>query len=543
LTPDSRKPSDKINMTMNSTIQEYYDVAIVGAGPCGVTVANLLGKYGVKTLLIDREDDIVAIPRAVGICEEGSRVLQAAGVMMSVKPETRAIEKVVFADKNQQHVFHGDLDVTKNGYPLLSTFHQPDIERVIRKGLERFDHVELHMGTQLLSFEDAADEVTLKLHQGENNLTTKCRFLLACDGAKSSIRKTLNIGFGGNTYPQDWLILDVENNPIPGNNVIFTINPDRPSVTIPGPNKKRRWEFVIKKDDCTETIFEEENLHKLLEPWGDSTTMDIARKAIYTFHARVAERYRRGNVFLMGDAAHITPPFAGQGMMAGLRDTYNIAWKLAAVINGQLSEQVLDSYDKERIPQSQQVIGFAQRMGDIILPQKSSTAIIRDLLIKLLGFLGLHSETRGIPLNKIPNHINGSLVRNFFVSRFSKTGIEFPQHELEGINGEVALSDHWMGDSFHLLGWNQDAEKWLDTRTLDRWQSLSPHRSIITGELSPSADKRTLLDRHGHYRELFGQGNRVVVMRPDKMMVINCKPLELNTRLNRYLDDIGCIAA
>ncbi len=534
---------------MNTAILENYDVAIVGAGPCGVTTANLLGKYGIKTLVIDREKDIIVIPRAVGICEEGSRVLAAAGVAESLESTTRAMDRVVFADKDLNHIFHAELNIPRNGYPTLRIFHQPDLERVIRDGLRRFEQVDLCTDTELLSFEDNGENVTLQLRQDGKVIATQCRFLLGCDGAKSQIRKALNIGFSGETYPQDWLILDIEKNPLSNNEVMFSINPERPAVTMPGPGDKRRWEFVVKNTDCRDNLFSDDNLKTLLQPWGDVKQMQVSRKAVYTFHARVAERYKKGHVFLLGDAAHITPPFAGQGMMAGLRDTYNIAWKLAAVLKGELSERILDSYGEERIPQSKQVIGFAQKMGSIILPQNPIVARIRDGVIKFLGLIGLHSESKGIILTKIPNHINGGLIRNYFISRFAKTGVEFPQHTLETADGTSALSDHLMGDNFHLLGWNCNAEKFLDANTLRRWRALSSRASTITDLQTSNSDSGCdnhgdiLIDRQQQYRALFSHGKRVVVLRPDKMMIINCKPKVLNRQLNQYLDSIGCTAA
>jgi hypothetical protein len=213
------------------------------------------------------------------------------------------------------------------------------------------------------------------------------------------------------------------------------------------------------------------------------------------------------------------------------------------VLKGELSEHVLDSYGEERIPQSKQVIAFAQKMGSIILPQNPIVATIRDGIIKFLGLIGLHSESNGIILTKIPNHINGGLIRNYFISRFAKTGVEFPQHTLETAEGKSALSDHLMGDNFHLLGWNCNAEDFLHANTLRRWRGLSSRASTITGLQTVRSDCDTLIDRQQQYRDLFSDGNRVVVLRPDKMMVINCKPKVLDRKLNQYLDSIGCTAA
>ena len=525
---------------MSSKINSHYDVIIVGAGPCGVTAANILGQQNVSTLVIDKEADIVTIPRAVGICEEGSRILDSAGLLDKMGDNFRLINRVNFNKGHNQKVFHADTYELINGHRMLRTFHQPELEKNIRGALKDCDSVELFTSTELVKFNDDGKKVTLELNQDGQTVTTECRYLLACDGASSKIRQALDIGFSGNTYPQDWMILDIEKNPIASSEVIFTINPDRPAVTLPGPGDKRRWEFVVKKDDDPKTLFEESNLAKLLAPWGDIKDMDITRKAVYTFHARTAENYQKGNVFLLGDSAHITPPFAGQGMMAGLRDCYNLCWKLAAVLHKQLDEKGLASYEKERIPQSRQVIKFAQYMGKIILPKNKKVAKIRDAVIGLLGLLGVHSDSKGMPINKIPNHINGSLIRNKIISAIKNTGYDFPQVSLKNPQGEKKLFDRHVKSHFYILGWNQQLHTLLDNHTAKRWHSMGGKFQSIK---STTEDVDSLLDSNCEYRDLFKAGKRFIVIRPDKMMVIHCSAKQLNKKLNRYMNEVGCLKA
>ncbi len=525
---------------MSSTINNHYDVIIVGAGPCGVTAANILGQQNISTLVIDREADIVTIPRAVGICEEGSRILDSAGLLDKMGDNFRLINRVNFNKEHDKQVFHADTYEPINGHRMLRTFHQPELEKNIRGALKDCDSVQLCTSTELVSFKDLGDKVTLELKQERQAVSTECRYLLACDGASSKIRQALNIGFSGNTYPQDWMILDIEKNPIPSSEVIFSINPERPAVTLPGPGDKRRWEFVVKKNDDPNALFEERNLSKLLAPWGDIKDMDITRKAVYTFHARTAENYQKGNVFLLGDSAHITPPFAGQGMMAGLRDCYNLCWKLTAVLQGKLHEKVLASYEKERIPQSRQVIKFAQHMGKIILPQNKKVAKIRDAVIGLLGLLGVHSDSKGMPIDKIPNHINGSLIKNRIVSALLKTGVDFPQVTLKNSQGDNKLFDRHVTSNFYILGWNQQPDALLDSGTLKRWQAMGGD-SLSINDIT--AKGNNLLDSKCEYKDLFKDGQRFIVIRPDKMMVINCSESQLNKKLNRYMNEVGCIQA
>ncbi len=522
-------------------IKQSYDVVIVGAGPCGATAANMLGQSGINTLVIDKEADIVTIPRAVGMCEGGSRIMDTIDILDDPDLGFRQINSVHFRNKKQQSVFHADLYEPENGHRLLRTFHQPDLEKSLRKSLEKWSCVDLATASELIDFTDKSHGVELSVKQGDDLVKLNSRFLLACDGASSPIRQKLEIGFSGATYPQDWMILDVDNNPQSSSEVIFSINPQRPSVTLPGPDNKRRWEFVVKKEDNPDDLFKEQNLEKLIGEWGDVTDMKVSRKAVYSFHARTADQYQKGNVFLMGDAAHITPPFAGQGMMAGFRDVHNLCWKLSAVLKKELLPCVLDSYQTERIPQSKQVIKFAQTMGSVILPQNQRVAKIRDASIKVLGMLGLHSKHKGIPMDKIPNHINGSYLKHRVVSKLYKTGIDLPQYTVSK-NDKPMLSDKLIGGSFYMLGWQVNPEIYLDEKTLTRWHSMAGKKATFTDHAGAEqiSSEPMLVNQGQEFKALLAAGKHIVVVRPDKMMVLNCSAKSLSRKLNKYMDQVGC---
>ncbi len=526
---------------MKSNIKKSYDVVIIGAGPCGVSAANMLGQFGIDTLIIDKEADIVTHPRAVGMCEEGSRIMDTIDVLDGPELKFRLVNSIQFQNRENESVFHADTYHKKNGHSIIRTFHQPDLEICLRKSLGRWDCVDLVVSTELQEFTDLGHGIDLTLKQKDEVKNIHCRYLLACDGASSSIRRKLGIGFKGATYAQDWMILDIENNPVNSSEIIFSINPERPSVTLPGPGKKRRWEFVVKKEDDPKTLFNDENLAKLLSHWGDVKEMEVSRKAIYTFHARTADQYQKGNVFLMGDAAHITPPFAGQGMMAGFRDVYNLCWKLSSVLKRELSPSILESYQKERIPQSKQVIKFAQSMGTVILPQNKKVAKTRDVIINVLGALGLHSKTKGIPVDKIPNHINGAYLKHLLTQKIVKTGIEIPQYLLQK-NDQEYLADKLLGSQFQLLAWGVNPEKHLDEKTLARWHSMAGNKVIFSD--GPNAklgdDDNVLINKGLEYKALLASGKRILVIRPDKMMVLNCSVKSLNRKLNKYMDQVGC---
>ena len=527
---------------MTPELQSRYDVIISGCGPCGATFANLLGMHGVKTLVIDSEPDILNIPRAVGMCDEGSRVLEAAGIFAHAPMDFVEISRTNFSNHERKVVFHYDMNKKVNSLPLQRTFYQPQLEASIRKAFERYSCVTFWPSTELIDFEDGDHGVSVQLVREGEQRTIHSRFLVACDGARSPVRKKLDIGFSGKTYQQDWLIIDVGNNPEQTDQIYFSIDPDRPGVTLPLPHNKRRWEFVVKKSDDIETLCSESTLRSLLSPWGDFDDMQLERKAIYTFHARTAASFTQGNIFLAGDAAHITPPFAGQGMMAGLRDAQNLSWKLAGVINNQLDKNILQSYDAERIKQCKQVIKVAEIIGDLVLPQSRFKAWVRDTFLKLLKVTGLYSEQAGLSVDKVPNHINGGLFRHAWVSLTKGTGSWFPQHSLTR-DDDTRTSDEWIEPSFYIIGWSHDPRETISAAMQHRWRTLGGEYLQIAEHNSSEQQRtqqyrgNTLTDTEGEYADFFSKRNTVVI-RPDKMVVIKCRAYELDGELSNYLDSI-----
>lgn len=517
---------------MNNAIKPFYDVLICGAGPCGIALANMLGQYEITALIVDKEADILMLPRAVGICDEGSRILDSAGFFATEEIDLQDISKIFFNNKDSKSVFHFDTQRKINGYPMQRTFHQPALEKSLRHALLRFECIQLATSTELIDFDDNKEGVTARLRRGDQNHSVSAHYLVAADGAASPVRKKLGIAFDGATYTQDWLIIDVAKNPVPGSDVHFSIDPARPGITLPLPGNRRRWEFVVKEGDTQESLYSDETLDQLLSPWGDFREMDIERKAIYSFHARTATCYRAGNVFLAGDAAHITPPFAGQGMMAGLRDAHNLSWKMAAVIKGQVRPEILDSYDSERHPHSRQVINFARFIGGLVLPQNPVRVWLRDTFMRLATLVGFYSKEAGARMDKIPNHINGSLLRHLFISLFKGTGAWFPQNNLE-YRGESRQSDAFMEQSFFIVGWNNNPEDTLDEHTRQRWRALGGKFMHISDKDSSNA----YLDTDGEYANYFGK-KTMAVLRPDRIVTVFCNSTDLQQQLNQYLDGI-----
>lgn len=530
-----------------------YEVVIIGAGPAGVTTANLLGGYGIRTLVIDKSPEILMMPRAVGMCDEGSRVVNMTGLMDEVEKDIHPCQDLYFMSKDNEQLFSVDSSVEINGYQMLRTFYQPDLERVLREGLSRYDCVDFWVQTECLQFEDYGDAVEMRLLLADDShKTIRCRYLLGCDGAKSTVRKRCGIPFTGQTYKQDWLVLDVANDPVSDRRDIrFLCDPNRPAVTLPTPDNTRRWEFVVKDNESHEQVCSDEFVRELLKPWGDIDDMDITRKTVYTFHAVQAKEFRKGNVFLVGDAAHLTPPFAGQGLMAGLRDAANLSWKLAFVLRDKLPESVLDTYHSERHPQARIIIDVARLLGLFILPQSKVMTKIRDSVFSMArSYLckgnqqknSLSTAALAQPkarLRKVPNSIIGFKALRYMNKppHIAQEGFEIPQHRIKNQQGETEFLDNSLAQAFTLVTFNEDASKYLSDETMAQFTDVGGQFCTIhpEGYVGPRYRDKAVYALDDECRKMLKDGDRVLLVRPDRMVVVKTNLANLEASLKSYL--------
>lgn len=363
-----------------------YDVLIVGAGPTGLTTANILGMYGIRTLLVERHAATVGEPRAVSIDDESLRTMQFIDVVEEVRtsivegygshyfsPRGRCFAKVV-------------PDVMDYGYPLRSAFRQPVLEAQLRTGLQRFPSVETRFSTRVTRLAEHEDGVAATLTTNDGSIEVRSRFVVACDGAKSGIREALGIAMSGSTYDQRWLIIDLVGSSDRFRHTRVYCDPARPALTLPGPEGSRRYEMMMLPGENPDDLTQEAGVRALLAQFSeDDAKLEIVRKVIYHFHARVAERWTAGRIFLAGDAAHLSPPFAGQGMNSGIRDAQNIGWKLAYCVRGDLGPGVLESYESERKPHATELIKMAVKMGHVMMPSSRTNAVAVQSVFRLLS--------------------------------------------------------------------------------------------------------------------------------------------------------------
>jgi 3-(3-hydroxy-phenyl)propionate hydroxylase len=363
-----------------------FDVAIMGYGPAGATLANLLGQAGLSVVVFEKDAEIYPLPRAIHFDGEVMRVFQAIGLRAEMEAISRPGMKgmhFVNAANDTLLIRGGTAALGPHGCANNHYFHQPELEHVLREGVTRFANVSVRLQHLVTDVQEHADHIDLHVTDLRNQQphSVQARYVVGCDGARSLARKLLNCTTRDLGLHQPWLVFDVLLKPgapeLPDHTVQLC-DPQRPMTYCNVTGNRRRWEIMLMPGDDTAELVKPENLWPLVSRWIQPEHADIERAVIYTFHSIIAQGWRQGRLMIAGDAAHQTPPFLGQGMCAAIRDVSNLAWKLQAVVRGTASDTLLDSYESERAPHVAEFIELAVRLGDIIQTTDPEQARLRD---------------------------------------------------------------------------------------------------------------------------------------------------------------------
>ncbi len=477
---------------MNQTV---FDVAIIGYGPAGATLANLLGQYGLSVLVLEREAEIYPLPRAIHFDGETMRVFETAGLRPQVETISRPGLKGMYFNNAAGETLlirAGTQERGPHGCATNHYFHQPELEAVLRSGLQRFAQVQVRTRHEVTAIQDGADTATLQVTdlQTQESHTVQARYVVGCDGARSMVRKAMGTKMVDLGLHQPWLVFDVRlKTDVPGlpDHTVQHCDPARPMTYCNVTGNRRRWEIMLMPGDDPAQLVQPETLWKLVRKWVTPEQADIERAVIYTFHSVIAEGWRQGRLMLAGDAAHQTPPFLGQGMCAAIRDVSNLAWKLNAVLRGRADDALLDTYESERSPHVQAFIDLAVKLGDIIQTTDPQAARERDAKFK-----AGQPEIFQFPAPRLGPGV--------WQGEQAAVAQVFPQPTL----ADGRLLDSLLGLNFAVLG-EDTVLAAVSEDTRERWQA----QGVVTVP-AREPELKAWLDQ---------QGVRAVLLRPDRYVL------------------------
>ncbi len=375
---------------MTATHDEVDDVLIVGWGPVGQTLAILLAQHGLRVRAVEKFAEHYPRPRAVHYDDEIARAFAVARVGEQIAAVSEIGGDYDWQTSDGRTLLHFDWTALGgNGWPSANMFHQPHVEQVLNQRAADFPLLTVQRGSRAVGVTDRGDrvEVTVQSAAGHESVLT-ARYVVGCDGANSFVRETIGATLHDLGFFFDWLILDVlPHEPMvmkPSN--LQICDPARPTTVVSGGPGRRRWEFMRLPTETIEELNTEETAWRLLQPWHlTPANATLERHTVYTFQARWADQWRMGRVLLAGDAAHLMPPFAGQGMCSGIRDALNLSWKLALVLSGGAPDTLLDTYTSERSAHIQHAIGLSIELGNVICIADPEQAAGRDAVMLQAG--------------------------------------------------------------------------------------------------------------------------------------------------------------
>ena len=513
------------------TARQAVDVLIVGAGPVGLTLANILGQHGVATTVVEQRRSLIDYPRGVGIDDESLRAFQGIALIDRILPHTNPDQIMRFVNGGGRVLAEIAPTEQPFGWPRRNGFIQPLVDAELLAGLARFEHVSVRWGHALHALAEAPGGATATV-TGLDGSSEKvaARYVVGCDGGRSTTRRLLGTTVEGTTSPTRWVVIDLRNDPLGRPNVYVGADPTRPFVSVSLAHGVRRFEFMIHDDEPDERLDDPAFLEELLAdhvPYP--ARVDVIRKRVYTHHSRIAGGFRQGPVLLAGDAAHLMPVWQGQGYNSGIRDAANLGWKLALVTRGAAADALLDSYDAERRSHARAMIDLSTTVGRWVSPTSRRVAAVRDVIAAAASVVPADKryvvEMRFKPM---PRYAGGAVSFAHAGPDDAAVGRQFVQPRVDTRDARGVRLDDVLGPWFSVLCWNNDplavlgdeAGRWLDLGA--KLVALRPSSQLHwPGDDHDAVE--VVGDATGALKRFFdGQRASVLFLRPDRFVAGAC---------------------
>ncbi|MGV9345491.1 FAD-dependent monooxygenase [Streptomyces spiralis] len=366
------------------------DVLVVGAGPIGLVAALLLADAGVRTTLVEKETEPGDLPRAISLQDESFRTLEQLGVAAALKAESLLDTGSRYFGLGDRLLLEAKPVASRLGHPAKTQFDQPILERLLWERAVAHEGLEFLRDAEATAITQDGDGISVTVTTGDKTRTLTADWLIGADGGRSFTRRAVGIDLAGTTQPQRWIVVDLHNEPRARDPFAeFHGDGERPYVLVPGVKGRLRIEFMLFDDEDPDEMTTPERIRELVVPRfrAELASDDVRRAVVYIAHQRVARTYRAGRAFLVGDAAHLMPPFAGQGLNAGIRDATNLTWKLIEAINGGATERLLDSYEVERRTHGAAMVTVSRRIGAVVMATHPLVTRVRDTVVRTVSLI------------------------------------------------------------------------------------------------------------------------------------------------------------
>ncbi|WP_394791146.1 bifunctional 3-(3-hydroxy-phenyl)propionate/3-hydroxycinnamic acid hydroxylase [Rhodoferax sp.] len=513
-----------------------YDVVQIGYGPVSEIMALALARQGRNVAVFERWRERFALPRAVCIDHELYRVLSALGMGEDLPAVSHAGPMYRWFNADWKELLAIDWESESiSGGPEVNFIHQPTLEKMFEDVVAACPNVEVNLGWEAVAATQTADyvELTVRDFVTDERRTVRAKYLIGADGANSLVRQAIGSTQEDRGFEADWLVIDV----LPHEGVVLDIppaaqycNPLRPTTIVPAGVKDgryfRRWEFMRLPGESREDLELESRAWELLAAWVRPDQATIVRHKVYTFRSLLANTWRKGRMLIAGDAAHVMPPFMGQGMCAGLRDDWNLAWKLNLVLDGKASDALLDTYQPERRPHVSDVIDLSMYLGKVICIPDPVKAAERDEAF----FSG-----KAPPPPEFPRLTDGILRRGSDGAVLTPAGLLSP-HSTVRSGERQGRFDDVVGLGFVLMSRSAVALTALGPQQKIFLDALGAKRVIITAE-GTAIDAAAVVDLdHKFIPFMVENGIDTMLVRPDFYLY---GAVSESTEVNQLVDDLA----